>query len=220
MLEQILVITIALIRSQGVDQLIYAIEGDPMYFDMLVKNTSQFKNTELFEIFLGEENGSENFSLQTIEGTANLVQLEDSVIQIEKFDDFAIKHHIKNVKLFKVDTDGFDFKIIRGAWTFIKENKPVLFLEYDANFLEKLSENGLEMLSNLYDIGYRMAMYYDNFGKLLLSINLDNKDIAEQLYAYMRKGEGAFHYYDICLFHHDDDQLALDIIKAEMRFFY
>ncbi|WP_448702193.1 FkbM family methyltransferase [Mucilaginibacter sp. AW1-3] len=212
--------TIALVRSADCDQFIYAIEGDPVYFEILEKNALNFKGVKTFQTFLGEETGSGNFSVETTKGTANLVQLEDSTTSIQKLDDLVSDNGIKNVKLLKIDTDGFDFKILRGSWDLLKNNRPVLFFEYDASYLEKLGESGTELLFDLYHLGYRTAIYYDNYGKLLLSVSLENQDIVKQLYAYMRKGEGAFYYYDVCLFHEDDNELAKDIIASELQFFY
>src|SRR3954463_14529433 len=46
--------TVALIRSYGVDQQVYSVEGEPTYISMLKQNMTLFKDVTVFETFLGE----------------------------------------------------------------------------------------------------------------------------------------------------------------------
>jgi hypothetical protein len=62
-------------------------------------------------------------------------------------------------------------------------------------------------------------MYYDNFGKFLICITTIDTALIVQLYNYMRKKEGAFPYYDVAVFHEDDDGLADWIVVQETEFF-
>ena len=95
----------------------------------------------------------------------------------------------------------------------------MIFFEYDAVYLEEQKEHGTVIFQQLHARGYNKLMYYDNYGKLLLSTTTDNKPLIKQLYAYMIKKEGAFPYYDVCAFHGDDDALAEGFISTEMVFF-
>ena len=211
--------TIALFRTANVNQQIFAVEGEPFYFDLLKRNVSQFTNVKIFEAFLGEKTQMEELSIEAIKGTAKLNTAKSKLTQIIKLDDFISEHRIDNVKLLKIDTDGFDLKILRGGLEFIKISKPILFFEYDASYLEEHGENGVSIFENLHDLGYQKVLYYDNYGKFLISISIDDTVSINQLYAYIRNGEGAFEYYDLCIFHKDDSELAGVVIKNEMDFF-
>jgi FkbM family methyltransferase len=210
--------TIALLRSAGVNQLVYSIEGDPLYFEIMKLNLPQFKNAEIFLALLGEENKTEQLYINKSEGTGK-VATSSSHIQIEKLDDIAIKHQFEGIKLLKTDTDGFDLKIIRGSFEIIKAQQPVLFFEYDAVFLEEQNENGVDIFLQLKLLGYNKALFYDNYGKLLLSLTIDNTATILQLYSYMKKREGAFEYFDVCVFHEKDDELSIQVLNEEMKFF-
>ena len=211
--------TAALLRAANVNQIIYAIEGEPTFFKLLQENLPQFKDVIVFETFLGENNNTIAVATEVHEGTARLSRESERNITIKKLDDFAAEENLANVKLLKIDTDGYDLKILRGSFNFMKVNKPVIFFEYDATYLEEQGENGIAIFEQLHAAGYSKLIYYDNFGKLLLSTTTGNKLLIEQLYAYMRKKEGAFPYYDVCIFHADDDALADEIITSEMAFF-
>lgn len=211
--------TIALLRTADVDQQVYLIEGEPSYFKLMQTNLPQFNKAKAYLTFLGEESTLQTGAIASADGTARLDKNAATTIHIQKLDELALKEQFEEVKLLKIDTDGFDFKILRGSFDLLTRLKPVLFFEYDAVYLEEQNEDGLQTLYALQQLGYHKAIYYDNYGKMLLSTTLDNRPLAEQLYAYMRKREGAFPYYDVCVFHQDDDELANEVIHQEMKFF-
>ncbi|QKJ31426.1 FkbM family methyltransferase [Mucilaginibacter mali] len=211
--------TIALLRSVDVNQQVYLIEGEPSYFQLLQRNLVQFTKAKSIETFLGEENTVQEGAIESNEGTARVNPNAGKQITIKKLDDVAVENNFDTVKLLKVDTDGFDFKILRGAFDLIRKDKPVLFFEYDAVYLKEQNEHGTQTLTDLHGLGYSKAIYYDNYGKMLISTTLDNQQQLEQLHTYMGNRDAAFPYYDVCLFHADDDALADEVIAKEMAFY-
>jgi FkbM family methyltransferase len=211
--------TVALIRSADVKQHVYSVEGEPTYLSLLNQNATQFNDLTVFETFLGENTDRLTGTTEVTDGTARLNKNASAHIEVKKLDDLAKDNNLKNIKLLKIDTDGFDFKILRGGFQFIKEQTPVIFFEYDADYLEEQGENGTDIFNSLHELGYNAAIFYDNYGKMLLSLNIDNAQLITQLYSYMRKREGAFGYYDVCVFHKNDDGLAQEVIEKETAFF-
>lgn len=212
--------TIALFRSAGVNQLVHSIEGDPVYMELLAHNLSLFKDVKLYKTFLGEESKEESIVIDHTNGTANISIGPGETTTVVKIDDLVARNKIENIKLLKTDTDGFDFKILRGSFGTIKRDKRVLFFEYDAGYLKQQNDDGLKIFDNFKELGYNIALYYDNFGKFLLSTEIGNTHLLQQLYAYInRKEDSAFPYYDVCLFHRDDNDLADFCIKKEMEFY-
>lgn len=212
--------SIALFRSQDVNQVIHAVEGDPVYIALLTHNLSLFKNVEVYKTFLGEESKEENIIIDNLRGTANISTGSGVFTKVLKLDDLVSRHKIEHVKLLKTDTDGFDFKILRGAFDVIKRDKPVLFFEYDAAYLKQQNDSGLKIFEDFIEMGYNKALYYDNYGKFLLSTEISNAQLLKQLYAYInRKADCAFPYYDVCIFHQDDNELAEYCIEREMEFY-
>jgi len=211
--------TVALLRSEGVEQPVYAIEGEPQYFNLLKKNLSLFNNVHAIETFLGEKDDRQQFGWISDEGTSKISDQGDKKIQIKKLDTVARENSFENVKLLKTDTDGFDFKILRGATELIAAHKPVLFFEYDADFLEEQHDDGLSIFSWFEEAGYNSALFYDNFGKLLICLPIANKAMISQLYNYMRGKKSAFPYYDVALFHKDDEAMAQEVLASETQYF-
>jgi FkbM family methyltransferase len=211
--------TVALLRSIGVDNFIYCIEGEPNYFELLKKNLDQFKNTSATKTYLGEENKVEQVGFVSKEGTSKLNIQDGKETAIIKLDTFIEQQNISGVKLLKTDTDGFDFKILRGGLNFIKTQKPVLFFEYDADFLTEQGDDGVSMFDQLSHADYGQALFYDNVGKLLLSTPVNNRTLIEQLYHYTKGRKASFPYYDVCVFPKENEELAKEVLKKETAYF-
>ena len=215
--------TVALTRSEMFCPII-CIEGDDYFFNILKKNLEGFKEVEAFKCFLGDESKKIAGEIVSHKGTLKIVEKKSAIlnqhIEICTLDNFLISNlQIKKAKLLKIDTDGYDLKIIRGGINYIQETKPILFIEYDTRLLFEANDDGLSTLNLLENLGYYSAIFYDNFGRFILSANLQNKQQIEQLHFYIEKGRGAFQYYDICLFHKDDSDLAEQILQKEIAFF-
>lgn len=211
--------TVALFRSYQVDQMVYCVEGDPGYYELLQQNAKQFKNVQLFRAFLGEETATATFEVDKSEGTAKLNTVTSNEIRLKKLDDLVKEDQLQNVKLLKIDTDGFDLKIIRGGLQLIEEQKPVIFFEFDAVSITEQKEDGPAIFKLLKERGYNKILFYDNYGRLLLPVNADDETAIQHLYRYTKYGKGAFEYYDVCVFHDTDSELCRQVIEKEGAFF-
>lgn len=215
--------TVALVRSTSYFPII-CIEGDDKFFEVLKTNLKQFKDTECYKQLLGDKDGTVNgILLKNIE-TARIQNTNvlgpATTLSIMKLDTFLKSHPLfRSAKLLKIDTDGYDMKIMRGGLQFLKDSKPVLFFEYF--FHEDQEDDGISTLSLLESIGYKNIIFYDNAGKFILSTELSNKLLIKQLHNYIdNKTRVPISYYDMVVFHEDDSDLASKFISEEMNFFY
>ena len=67
------------------------------------------------------------------------------------------------VDFIKVDTDGFDFEVLRGGEGTLMRDQPAIFFELEAHLLE----NARKDLVWLQGLGYRRFICLDYFGKLV-----------------------------------------------------
>ena len=211
--------TIALLRSEGVKQMIYCFEGEPVYFELLEKNAKIFNQVKIYKQFLGEETITAKLQISSTAGTAKLDNTSEQEIDLKKLDDIFDLQKLENLKLLKVDTDGYDIKILKGSQKIIEKFKPVIFFEYDAVFIEEQGDDWLGIFQTFNAIGYQTIIFYDNYGNLLLSTSIDNIFLITQLHNYIKNKESKIQYYDICLFHKSDEAIAQEIIIAETALF-
>lgn len=212
--------TIAIIRNMG-DYHILGIEGDVNFFSILKKNTEEFSNVHVVCSFVGEISGKVGGKLITGGGTGHLSLSEkeesDSMTARSLTDTLKEYSEFWCAKVIKIDTDGYDGKIIRGAKEWLADVKPVLFFEYDPLLLIQQSDDGLSIFSLLLSLGYRRALVYKNTGEYMLSVELDNMRLLGELHEYFsgRKVK----YCDICVFSEVDLDLCEKVRCSEMNFF-
>lgn len=216
--------TVALIRSESYFPIV-CIEGDDFYYSVLKKNIQQFNEVDAFQFFLGEKNEVVSAHKEVEQGTLKIVLDSTDVGKNKGLSFITLDHFLKlnpkyqKAKLLKIDTDGFDLMILRGGIEYLQKTRPVLFIEYDRCLLSNVNDDGLSTLFKLEEIGYETVMFYDNFGRFILSAELQNKKLIEQLHFYIDDKKSAFPYYDICLFHKDDKEFAEEVINSESAFF-
>lgn len=202
---------------------IFCFEGANDFLPYLKKNIKGMNNVVLFETFLGELEQNATLSQNQNNGTLRLENAKETekTVRLTTLDDLAEENsQIRQIRFLKTDTDGYDFKILRGGRKLIEQAKPVLFFEYDRIFLEQANDDRFSTLNMLVSLGYDNAIIYDNYGKMLLSLSLvNNMDIFVELDLYIKDKLAHIEYYDICLFNKVDDRLYHEIVEAEKKFF-
>lgn len=207
--------TVSLIRNK-VAVPILAIEPETRYFSLLTKNTSNYQRVRCERVYLGDKNKFSNMQLEVKEGTAYLKQAttKKGRIRIQKLDTLLEKNiGFSDANLLIIDTDGYEYLILKGSRRYLKKVKPVVFFEYDPNALNKYGENyGVNLIKYLVSLGYEKAMFYDNFGKYLLSTDLFNENLINDLHDYVL-GNRRIYFYDVCAFHKKDRSLYKKVIE-------
>jgi len=195
--------SVVMIRSK-VEVPILCIEGNPKFLDLLKHNTKNISDIYLADYFVGEE--SDNVLPINRIGTAHLIKANEEGIAvktmrkvIEEFDIFA------NSKLLKIDTDGYDNKIIRGSKEFLIYSKAAVFFEYDPYFLSKQEELGFDIFDFFVSLNYRKFIIFDNIGEKLITLTYQNRSQFLELHSYFN--QGGKKYMDILALHEEDFDL-------------
>lgn len=181
---------------------------------------------EIEDCFIGDDGhavGADGVSdrlgtASIIHATADLNRAEES-IKMKSLKTILNGHQrFSASKLLKMDTDGFDFIIIRKSIDLISEIKPIIFLEYDINYSAEGETQGIAALYALHDAGYTKFLVYDNYGNFLISIE-DSVQQFLDLNAFLRSNRKhgfAVYYFDICALHGEDADLFQDIRRYEL----
>jgi FkbM family methyltransferase len=193
----------AAIIKNKVDVPILCIEGNPRFLGLLEKNTASMRDIQIEKCFVGEEelNVTPINSLGTsyLEKSENGIPVKTISSIIEKNERFS------NVKLLKIDTDGFDNKIIRGAEQFLRKTKSSVFFEYDPHYLSLQGEKGIDIFDFLVSLGYEKFVIYDNLGDHLITLTKNNKNEFVELHNFFNRGSSR--YMDIWAIHSEDFDL-------------
>jgi FkbM family methyltransferase len=208
--------TVALIRT-NCNLPIFCIEGDFQYLTYLHENIKQMDNVEIYAGFVGEEDKTANLSINHCSGTAQLIKNSNNNIQLKNLETILSETQRKadNIRLLKIDTDGYDFPILLSISSLLKANKPNLFFEYDLSFNDNAYSQAKEVISILKEAAYKLIIY-DNFGNFMMPIENNRFFQMDYLDRYLKSSRiygGGIRYYDI--FATTDASLFDEIVEAE-----
>jgi len=181
------------------------IEGSSKYINLLNKNINLILNkTAIENVFLGDNNKRvEEFSDF---GTAH-VKESNNGIKLISLDNLLQKQlYFNDANLLKIDTDGFDTKIIRSGINFITNAKPYIFFEYDPYYLKMQNENGLDIFKLLHNLGYHTLLIFDNFGRFFCKLHSGNEEMLLYLNNYFNNNGKT--YMDIFAIHRQNGDKA------------
>ena len=211
--------SVAILRARATFPIL-CVEANPRFFRLLEVNTRQFPAVTLVPAYLGEEDRAVAGKLETKQGTAMLtggasdpspgrtLRTRTLAGLLEEFPDFAA------ARLLKIDTDGYDNKIIRGAAPYLARATPVLFFEYDPYFLSLQNDDGVSVFPLLRDLGYRHMLVYDNEGPFHHVASPDDAAAVAELHRWAGRAPGA-KYADLCVFHGTDADLFESLRHSE-----
>jgi FkbM family methyltransferase len=195
------------------------IEGDGVAFGFLQKNIAQFEHTTAHQLFLGEK--TETISADIEKSGWNLTlkpgtTVSARTVKLNSLDDFlATQPNQVAFKLLKIDTEGFDCSIIRGAMNYVRNVFPVITFEYNRGNMDAIGELGLPTLSMLQAAGYSRVVFHDQEGRFLLTTTLADNLLVKDLHDYADCVEGRIGYLDITVFHSKDADLAEAFVESE-----
>jgi FkbM family methyltransferase len=208
----------ACIIKTAEDVPILCIEGDEYTFSFLQKNIAQFENVTARNVFLGETTKKIKVNFQKSGWNLTLKPNENSAqtVNLTKLDDFIFcEPGWQAFKLVKIDAEGFDCAIIRGATNFLRAVHPVIHFEYNRGNMDPIGETGIDTLLLLSDLGYSQLAVHDANGRFFCSTTLSEKNLIEDLHDYADSVHGGISHYDITAFHRSDSDLAAEFQEIE-----
>lgn len=194
------------VLDQEINAEFLCIEGNANFYSLLVRNTRKNSNVVPIQAFLGDHahEGETTFQQQQ-HGTCYLGAENQkrtspaNRVQIFTLDQILEKYpHFRNSQILKIDTDGFDCKVLGGATNFIAKAAPVIFFEFCPKYLLPQKEDPLSIFTHLRSQGYRQAIFYDNTGFPIIELPTDAKKQIDSLVNYSLISDKVF--FDVLLF--------------------
>ena len=153
--------SLTMAKQVGVTGEVFSFEPSPVNFKKCLHNISLNKNLKnrikLFNLALGENEGTallqtrdeHNFGMNTISVTGTEVKMKT-------LDLFFQEEKIPQCNLIKMDVEGFELKILKGAESTLKKFKPVLFLELNQELLQQQGDSVSSLFSFLNKHQYKI----------------------------------------------------------------
>lgn len=164
--------TLPLAKSVGGQGKVYAIEPVPWAIDKLRKNLAlnHFNNVQIFPIALSDyvdENAE--FSLRASFKTTSVKPVNEDgslnenwwnacekiSVRVDTLDNLVEKERIPRIDVIKLDVDGFEAKVLRGARVIIKKFSPSIVMEIAPDWLNDRGDSVEEIIEMLSKLGYK-----------------------------------------------------------------
>ena len=212
--------TVAVLRKNSYFPIL-AIEGDTEFYAYLKRNMETVPDVWTYQGLLSDSPQITRGVLNTNYGGSKQVVFRADAPQTLRFQTLAEVleefPQFRNAGMIKIDTDGFDCKIIRGALPWLKTARPVIFFEYDPCHLSEQGDDGGSIFKQLRDIGYDGVLVFEGNGEFMFSLELNQEVLLEELHCYLL-GRESKKYADLCTFHSSDRPLFERCRSEELRY--
>jgi FkbM family methyltransferase len=182
---------------------VLCIEGDTCFMSDLKCNTAQISGVTIVEAILSDRSAQVKGEFVTEKGTAHVVLCEGgALLQVQTLDDLLTAYpEFSCPDVIKIDTDGFEPAILRGAKNVLASSKPVVFYEWHPGCYNRAGEDNISHADFLMDLGYDGFTIFANRGELLLHSRRPGHDILECLaqFSHARRCVDDFHF-DVAAF--------------------
>ena len=181
-----------------------AIEPNPKFNTLLVANFGSQKKATIISDICSSKDDEGIFVIRELGGTAS-IQATGSGTKMQRYTlDTIVRSYdyCADINVIKIDTDGYDFEIIKGASKLISTNQPVVLFECDSAENIDYVADCLEALSSFKRCGYNFFLLYDNFGYLIGKYSLSDLSEFKKLVFYQLVSK--FYYFDILVMNDKD----------------
>lgn len=179
------------------DAFYLCIEGNEAFANLIHQNLKHGYSYSLERCYMTDNPTENNYSPFVTNGTNRLLFSNSLGGQFQTLDNLIeSKYKDTMFDLIKIDTDGFDFKVIRGAKQSLQKWCPLLFFEWDKAFCAEQREDPLSVFPLLNEIGYKECILFDNFGNPFDKVeSSDNQTL--KTFIDNTHGERLPFYYDV-----------------------
>ena len=144
-------------RAVGPSGKVYAFEPVPEIFARLKEHIALNNATNIVPvpIALSDEKGTVKMSVAGSRSSFfRHLSGKFVEVQVERLDDFVEREGIEKVDAIKIDVEGAELRVIRGADKTIRRDKPILMVEIQAATLQAAGTTPEELFKTIVGYGY------------------------------------------------------------------
>ncbi len=138
---------------------VFAFEPDPRNLKELEANCNKLSNIQVRKQAVYSRNGELRFDITGDTATSHIInqggkKSEEITVQAITLDEFSKTESNLQVTAIKIDVEGFDFEVLKGAQNLIIRDQPLILTELDI----KAETNFFEYLEQLNYLGFALAL--------------------------------------------------------------
>lgn len=158
---------------------IYAFEPERENYRRLIDNLKRnnINNVEVINKAVSDQTKKASLFISNDSGSHSLLLHSNGKIEkvsVITLDGFLFKRKRLDVGLVKIDVEGAEFDVLRGATRLIKKYRPALLIEFNSAIAKTCGVNLFEMYEYLTDRGYAAHRLHDTRLKKISRFEIDN----------------------------------------------
>jgi FkbM family methyltransferase len=162
-------------RTLGRAGRVYAFEPNPRTCRVLESHLSMnlIENCEVFNVGLGDEPGELPLNLfeDRHSGTCSFVAtapvMQKCIVPVRTLDSMADCLNLTKPILAKIDTEGYELKVLRGMGSILVQENVVVICEVTDPWLRKLGSSACELFAMMADHGFKAYRPETHFAGLI-----------------------------------------------------
>ena len=154
--------TIAYARAVGKRGRVVAFEANPVAASCLEHNLRKFDQVTLINVALGDQAISEPVPLSMVQGHYGSAALGDGADKIADVLVRKLDYWHFAPQLIKIDVEGYELQVLKGAERTITENRPKMVLEINMEALLRQGSSSGAVFAWLKDHGYSYQIMQEN----------------------------------------------------------
>lgn len=164
-------------KNVGSEGKVYSFEPSDWAYSRLIENLklNNLRNVEAIKKVVSDRNGTAAFFICDDDAYNSLSfkpmrkVLRSENVSLITLDDFCEQKQIINIDVLKIDTEGADYLVLKGAQKLLRSNNPpVIFCEYNRLIKSGFDFNLTDMENLLKDADYKL---FEIRGKKLLEFD-------------------------------------------------
>lgn len=214
--------TIAIIEDHCPGKAFYlCLEADDDLAELCKLNHAGNDRVQVEQCYVGEEEGTRvrleddgraNPSTKRILGDYD----EPGHGKLVRLDTIAIRFAEANrgVSLIKVDTEGYDFSVLRSAPNILAKYKPAIYFEWYPKLLVELHENTWSGFEYLASFGYRHFVFFIGRGDYYCKVSDPDRLLLQSL-ASIAMADESVEYFDV--FASPQEEICNKLVQASIE---
>jgi FkbM family methyltransferase len=204
--------------SQQTTGRFFCLEANPRFKASLTHNLAQIPSSRARFAALTDESRRVAVRHNYMDGNSNIEtasaggEMVDFITLDEALD---AEPEFRVPTLVKIDTEGFELKILCGAGRTLSDHRPPLFFEYFPEFIRREGGDPDVLFDLLRRHGYVHFIFYDGGGNLLISLTGEQGDQIQSLRRYC---ELRHTFVDVAAFHASDSAWSHEFERCEKDF--
>ena len=147
-------------QARGIDNVkIISFEPMPANYELLVENMLQVRDSQHHvrceQLAVGSEAGTCFLNTSNSDpGSTFAADSGDVQCRVVTIDDYVGRYGLRNVALMKIDVEGFELRVVRGARKTIQRDRPRVICEVLPDYLARAGTCPRELFDEMTSLGY------------------------------------------------------------------